>query len=62
MDRVKVSDRFAFPLALDLGGLVGPEATPGGLPPLYELAAVMLHKGASAVQGHYGGLMVMVKG
>ncbi|PSC68725.1 ubiquitin carboxyl-terminal hydrolase 26 [Micractinium conductrix] len=49
MDRIKVSDKFAFPLALDMAPFVGQQ--PGSM--LYDLEAIMVHKGGSALAGHY---------
>ncbi len=54
MAKVKVSDKFAFPLEVDMSPFLQPEATapPGCL--TYELAGILVHKGGSASQGHYG--------
>ena len=55
MAKVKVSDKFAFPLEVDMFPFLQPEATasPGCM--TYELAGILVHKGGSASQGHYGG-------
>ena len=68
MDRVKVTDRFAFPLALNMAAIMGQQQAAaavagggggGGLVGhdgcVYDLEAILLHKGASATHGHYGG-------
>jgi hypothetical protein len=59
MDRVKASDRFAFPLELDMAPHLGPQEGQEGAgaarPLLYDLAAILIHKGGSAMHGHYGG-------
>ena len=62
MRRVKANDKISFPLDLDLGPLLvgegfGEQATgtgPGLHEQRFELAAILVHKGGSAVQGHYG--------
>lgn len=75
LDKAKASDKFSFPLDLDLnevhrraedgvpggadavkgGHLAAPEAACMQTPSLvYRLAAVLIHKGASASHGHYG--------
>jgi uncharacterized UBP type Zn finger protein len=57
---VQVTDAFSFPESLDLTALVEP--LPGGAeasaaaasdPQLFELAAILIHKGAAATGGHY---------
>ncbi|KAL4440027.1 hypothetical protein ABPG75_003028 [Micractinium tetrahymenae] len=50
MDRVKVSDKFAFPLSLDMAPVVGQH---GRTDMVYDLEAIMVHKGSSAIAGHY---------
>ncbi|KAI3431674.1 hypothetical protein D9Q98_004721 [Chlorella vulgaris] len=50
MDRVKVSDKFAFPLTLDLAPIMCRPPSPDLV---YQLEAIMIHKGGSATQGHY---------
>jgi len=69
MDRVKVSDKLSFPLSLNMGGIcaaaaAGPVPSSSTLPTvnkinnngddlMYDLVAVLLHKGTSALHGHY---------
>lgn len=69
-EKKKVLHKLSIPLRLDMGqvlvdaGLDLPEAAPLGpdsqrvLPgsdnSVYELAAVLIHKGTSASHGHYG--------
>lgn len=68
MDRVKVSDKLSFPLSLNMGGIcaaaaAGPIPSSSTLPggggiengddSMYDLVAVLLHKGTSALHGHY---------
>jgi len=71
-DRVKATDKFAFPLELPASALVGGVETQGrelqedirsksgsgGLHTttgdIYDLEAILIHKGGSALQGHYG--------
>lgn len=66
LDRVKATDRFAFPLELDMApylqqgqqqeGQQAQQGQQGGGPPLvYDLVAILIHKGGSAMHGHYGG-------
>ncbi len=65
MDKCKVSDKFSFPMILDVPQVlacVAPDHDHGvatvdamGQPAgNYELAAVLIHKGSSASHGHYG--------
>jgi uncharacterized UBP type Zn finger protein len=74
-EKKKVLHKLSIPLRLDIGqvlrdaGLNLPEAAPLGpdgqqvLPgsdnSVYELAAVLIHKGTSASHGHYGKLVVL---
>ena len=51
-DRVKASDKFAFPLELSGAALVGAEGVEAA--EIYDLEAILIHKGGSALQGHYG--------
>eukprot|EP00967_Tisochrysis_lutea_P030358 scaffold35646_cov29-Tisochrysis_lutea.AAC.1 len=65
MNKAKASNKFAFPLELDMGlvmasvaqdtghtrTVTGSDGQPVGM---YDLAAVLIHKGASASRGHYG--------
>lgn len=53
-DKVKVADKMAFPLDLDLRSVGMGAAFDGGSSSEYELAVVLCHKGAGAHQGHYG--------
>ncbi|KAK9809511.1 hypothetical protein WJX73_006526 [Symbiochloris irregularis] len=67
LTRVKAADKISFPLEMDLSGLVTP-ASMGGPQAnghahhhhnnsageqLYDLAAILIHKGGSATSGHY---------
>lgn len=55
LDRVKVNDKFSFPLTLPASIVMPKEA--GGVPTddaMYDLEAILLHKGTSARHGHYG--------
>lgn len=59
-DKLKISDRFSFPLDLDMGSLLLGEdgrptstAFPEGTDQEYELTGVVLHKGSNAHHGHY---------
>jgi len=51
--RKKVTDRFAFPEALDLAPLLTDEEGGSPPPPAYRLAALLLHRGSAATSGHY---------
>lgn len=51
-DRTKATDKFAFPLELPAAALVGNEGTEAD--GIYDLEAILIHKGGSAMQGHYG--------
>ncbi|GAB4823725.1 hypothetical protein N2152v2_010771 [Parachlorella kessleri] len=62
MDRVKANNKFAFPLVLDMAhhlGASGQQAKQGqgaaaaAEPLLYDLVAILIHKGGSAMHGHY---------
>ena len=70
MDKLKASDKLAFPLELDLGGILrnatlggasegrdgGATASDSSGEPVgrYELVGVLIHKGTNAHHGHYG--------
>ena len=54
MNKVKVSDKFRFPLELDLGAFLPPELAAHSSQ--YDLTAILIHKGPSASHGHYGAL------
>lgn len=70
MDKAKASDKFSFPLELDLDEVHAraEDAAPGGAESfkgshlaapkapsrIYRLSAVLIHKGSSASHGHYG--------
>lgn len=54
MNKVKVSDKFRFPLELDLGAYLPPELAAQSAQ--YDLTAILIHKGTSASHGHYGAL------
>eukprot|EP00850_Spirogloea_muscicola_P019126 SM000184S03759 [mRNA] locus=s184:66278:77806:- [translate_table: standard] len=53
----KVTSRFSFPVSLDLGPRLSlpPGATAAGPQPttVYDLAAILVHKGSMASSGHY---------
>lgn len=51
MDRVKVSDKFSFPLELDSGTITHDYQECSKT--IYDLEGILLHKGTSAQQGHY---------
>ena len=51
MSKVKANDKFRFPLELDLSAYLPPEAQDGAV---YDLSAILIHKGSSASHGHYG--------
>lgn len=55
-------DRVEFPLELDLRPLqgVGIDLEADDPAPVYELASILVHKGASAFHGHYGAWLVTV--
>jgi len=50
MDRVKVSDKFRFPVELEASMFTNDHSGP---PVYYDLQGILLHKGTSARQGHY---------
>ncbi|GFH29211.1 uncharacterized protein HaLaN_27842, partial [Haematococcus lacustris] len=63
-DKVKVADRFGFPMLLDLPCLLASVAGDDGHSSMvqgpqgqavgpYQLMAVLLHKGPSTSRGHY---------
>ena len=52
MTKVKASDKFRFPLELDLGAYLPHSLT--GESAQYDLTAILIHKGTSASHGHYG--------
>lgn len=54
LERVKVSDSFVFPTALDMTRRVTPATEGGAELQSFELCAVLKHKGANATSGHYG--------
>lgn len=63
MRRVKANDKISFPATLDMGPLLvgessaGEQAQTSAVPPeeqRFDLAAILVHKGGSATQGHYG--------
>ena len=51
MSKVKANDKFRFPIELDLAAYLPPEAQGGAV---YDLSAILIHKGSSASHGHYG--------
>lgn len=57
MSKVKVSDKFQFPLELDLGAYLPPELAADSAQ--YDLTAILIHKGTSASHGHYGALPLL---
>lgn len=58
--KVKVTDKFSFPLTMDFTGLVSEQHQNGkqtaNTSHVYDLAAILIHKGGSASHGHYGEL------
>ena len=67
-DRVKATDKFAFPLELPASALIGGVEQQGreqsldgsgsGNGDIYDLEAILIHKGGSALQGHYGTYLI----
>jgi ubiquitin carboxyl-terminal hydrolase 48 len=56
MERKKSKYAVSFPTLLDMSQFLKPSANEvdqGGESNLYELAGILLHKGASAYHGHY---------
>ena len=53
--KVKASDKITFPLSIDLEAYLSPVSA-SGMPgrQVYDLQAILIHKGSSASQGHYG--------
>ena len=51
MQRRKLHDAVCFPMSLDMKPFT--EAGPTEAPAHYELAAVLIHQGSSALGGHY---------
>ena len=49
LDRIKATDKFSFPLVLPANALIGTDDST-----LYDLQAILIHKGGSALHGHYG--------
>lgn len=54
--KVKATDKFSFPLSIDLGPYQAPHSKQQGAAAsqVYDLQAILIHKGSSASQGHYG--------
>lgn len=48
---MKVSDKFSFPLELRGSAL---SDDPAARQAVYDLEAILIHKGTSAIHGHYG--------
>jgi hypothetical protein len=55
--RIKVADKFTFPLEVDTAKFMGAEDASSAEPDLYDLMAILIHKGGSATHGHYGTLL-----
>ena len=54
-NRVKATDKFAFPLELKAAAVMGGGDAEGeGADAVYDLEAILIHKGGSATHGHYG--------
>jgi hypothetical protein len=53
-DKVKVTDKLSFPTSMDMQTLVPSAFQENGANSQYELAAILIHKGRGAHQGHYG--------
>ncbi|KAL0020878.1 hypothetical protein WJX77_005350 [Trebouxia sp. C0004] len=52
--KVKASDKFSFPLSINLGPYLCPvDASLDAGVQVYDLQAILIHKGSSASQGHY---------
>ena len=54
MMKVKASDKFSFPLSLDFAPYHSSSAAQEAGSQQYDLHAILIHKGPSASQGHYG--------
>ena len=53
--KVKATDKFSFPLNIDLGPYQSPDSKQqDAVSQVYDLQAILIHKGSSASQGHYG--------
>ncbi|CDW84271.1 ubiquitin carboxyl-terminal hydrolase 40 [Stylonychia lemnae] len=51
-ERIKVNDRFEYPLEIDLKDFVEPDALPLQADTVYELKSIIIHRGG-AYGGHY---------
>ncbi|KAL2643343.1 hypothetical protein R1flu_010930 [Riccia fluitans] len=53
----KVTSKFSFPRTLDMSSRLSPQpsgrGSEGGIPYVYDLAAILVHKGSMANSGHY---------
>lgn len=55
--KVKATDKFSFPLSIDLGPYQSPSSNAQDAESQqYDLQAILIHKGSSASQGHYGNM------
>lgn len=54
MMKVKASDKFMFPLSMDFGPYQSADNEQAAGSQIYDLHAILIHKGASASHGHYG--------
>ena len=52
--KVKASDKFMFPLSMDFGPFQSADSQVAAQSQMYDLHAILIHKGSSASQGHYG--------
>ena len=52
LQRIKVNDRFEYPLELDVSPFLDPEALENPENCIYELKSVIIHRGG-AYGGHY---------
>ncbi|KAK9803279.1 hypothetical protein WJX72_005931 [[Myrmecia] bisecta] len=53
MMKVKATDKLSFPQSLDLAAFAPPQQLHGGDTLMYDLVAILIHKGSSASHGHY---------
>lgn len=53
MMKVKASDKFMFPLSMDFETYQSSSDVRAAGSQMYDLHAILIHKGSSASQGHY---------
>ena len=60
--KVKATDKFCFPLSIDFAPYQSSNNDDKqAASQLYDLQAILIHKGSSASQGHYGELLLSPK-